>query len=596
MSGTNSTGSSQNDLLFGGVPDDRIHGGDGQDIIYAGPGNDTIWGDAGADIMLGEDNNDTYHVDDPNDRVIEAALGGNDTVASTVSYALSRNVEQLILQGAGAIDGTGNEQDNVLIGNNAANVLDGGFGKDAMAGGAGDDTYVLDNLSDTVAEAVNEGVDTVLSPFTYTLGPNVERITLTGTSDINGTGNELDNLLTGNGGINRLDGKGGTDHLIGGLGNDILAGGTGNNDLLEGGAGFDTYSYNAGDGTDRIEDSDAHGQIIFNGGRLLGGIRDPNDPLNTYTSLDDLTTYVLSGTDLIVNGVLTVNENFQSGQFGIQLDDLSSYPTNTGVPVGPFQHVYIGTGDSDFMGNGVGAGNNGAYYGLGGNDQIIADTIGDNLQDGGADDDLLQGRSGGDEYLDGGAGNDYVFAHVYFDLEHTIFYNGIFDGHDTLLGGAGDDVLVVIGALPVGVAPDPDYLDGGAGTDYLRGEVGADRLLGGDGNDTLRGDNLPDGWPSISISDNVILHVPGQADFSATGGADFLEGGSGNDLLVGDAGNDILSGGADNDQLFGDDEAGYLVAPGDDVLDGGAGDDLLAGGDGADSLSGGTGLDELLRG
>ena len=48
--------------------------------------------------------------------------------------------------------------------------------------------------------------------------------------------------------------QGGTDHLIGGIGNDILAGGTGNNDLLEGGAGFDTYIYNAGDGTDRIED------------------------------------------------------------------------------------------------------------------------------------------------------------------------------------------------------------------------------------------------------------------------------------------------------------------------------------------------------
>ena len=233
-----------------------------------------------SDILLGEDGNDTYHVDDPNDRVIEAALGGNDTVASTVSYTLSRNVEQLILQGEDAINGTGNEQDNVLIGNNAANVLDGGFGKDAMAGGEGNDTYILDDLSDTVAEAVNEGVDTVLSPFTYTLGSNVERLTLTGTSDLNGSGNELDNLLTGNSSINRLDGKGGTDHLIGGLGNDILAGGAGANDLLEGGAGFDTYIYNAGDGTDRIEDSDAKGQIIFQGHRLLGGIHDPNDPLN----------------------------------------------------------------------------------------------------------------------------------------------------------------------------------------------------------------------------------------------------------------------------------------------------------------------------
>ena len=85
-----------------------------------------------------------------------------------------------------------------------------------------------------------------------------------GTNDLNGTGNELNNTIGGD------------------------------NDLLEGGAGFDTYIYNAGDRTDRIEDSDASGQIIFNGHRLLGGIHDPNDPLNTYTSLDGLTTYVLS--------------------------------------------------------------------------------------------------------------------------------------------------------------------------------------------------------------------------------------------------------------------------------------------------------------
>ena len=88
---------------------------------------------------------------------------------------------------------------------------------------------------------------------------------------------------------------------------------------------------------------------------------------------------------------------------------------------------------------------------------------------------------------------------------------------------------------------------------------------------------------TISRTDGRALHpefgtpVPGSAIFSATGAADFLDGGSGNDLLVGDSGDDILSGGAENDQLFGDDEAGYLVVPGDDVLDGGAGDDLLAG-------------------
>ena len=93
--------------------------------------------------------------------------------------------------------------------------------------------------------------------------------------------------------------------------------------------------------------NDSSGQIIFNGHRLIGGIHDPNDPLNTYKSLDGLTTYVLSGTDLIVDGVLTVNENFQSGQFGIQLDDLSGYPTDDGPPTGPFAQTYEGTPNYD---------------------------------------------------------------------------------------------------------------------------------------------------------------------------------------------------------------------------------------------------------
>ena len=61
--------------------------------------------------------------------------------------------------------------------------------------------------------------------------------------------------------------------------------------------------------------------------------------LNKSIVMPDPIFSYMSGTDLIVNGVLTVNENFQSGQFGIELTDLSSYPTNTGVPTGPFQRM-----------------------------------------------------------------------------------------------------------------------------------------------------------------------------------------------------------------------------------------------------------------
>src|SRR5262249_958261 len=49
---------------------------------------------------------------------------------------------------------------------------------------------------------------------------NVENLTLTGTGDINGTGNVLANVITGNSGDNILDGGVGADKMIGGAGND----------------------------------------------------------------------------------------------------------------------------------------------------------------------------------------------------------------------------------------------------------------------------------------------------------------------------------------------------------------------------------------
>ena len=89
-----------------------------------------------------------------------------------------------------------------------------------MTGGLGNDTYVVDNVGDVVTEALNAGTDTVQSSINYTLGANVENLTLTGSADINGTGNTLDNTITGNSGNNILDGVGGADTMIGGAGND----------------------------------------------------------------------------------------------------------------------------------------------------------------------------------------------------------------------------------------------------------------------------------------------------------------------------------------------------------------------------------------
>jgi len=64
-----------------------------------------------------------------------------------------------------------------------------------MVGGAGNDTYVVAQTGDVVTENQNEDVNVVQASITYTLGADVENLTLTGSSAINGTGNTLDNVL-----------------------------------------------------------------------------------------------------------------------------------------------------------------------------------------------------------------------------------------------------------------------------------------------------------------------------------------------------------------------------------------------------------------
>ncbi|MBS0423308.1 MAG: hypothetical protein JSR71_02530 [Proteobacteria bacterium] len=109
-------------------------------------------------------------------------------------------------------------------------------------GGAGNDTYVVDSNGDTVTENADEGADTVQSAISYTLGGNIENLTLLGTSKLNGTGNSLANILMGNSSSNTLEGQEDNDSLNGGGGNDILTGGLGI-DQFTGGAGADTFKF-----------------------------------------------------------------------------------------------------------------------------------------------------------------------------------------------------------------------------------------------------------------------------------------------------------------------------------------------------------------
>ena len=176
--------------------------------------NNLLTGNSGKNILSGGAGDDTYLVNNTSDIVSEAATGGTDTVQSPLTYTLATNVENLILTGTGNINGAGNDLANTITGNAGNNTIDGGTGEDNLVGGAGDDTYLVNSISDVVLEAASEGTDTVQSSISYTLTANVENLFLTGTSNISGTGNALNNLLTGNSAANILSGEVGDDTYV----------------------------------------------------------------------------------------------------------------------------------------------------------------------------------------------------------------------------------------------------------------------------------------------------------------------------------------------------------------------------------------------
>ena len=244
-------------LVSASVLADVIVGTQGPDVLEGTPEADSINGRGGADTMMGLGGDDEYFVDDVDDVVLEGAGEGFDTIKSPITFSLPIQVENLLLTGTDAINGTGNGLDNRLTGNAANNTLNGGGGDDRMLGKDGNDTYIVNAPGDIETETAGQGTDTVLSSVTHTLRANVERLTLTGAAAINGTGNELNNRIFGNAANNVLTGGDGLDNLNGAAGNDRLVGDDGN-DILTGGIGEDTFDFssplNKATNLDRITD------------------------------------------------------------------------------------------------------------------------------------------------------------------------------------------------------------------------------------------------------------------------------------------------------------------------------------------------------
>jgi hypothetical protein len=182
----------------------------------------------------------------------------------------------------------------IRIGTFGNDTLDGTRGRDILIGLFGDDTYNV-TPGDVVLETPRGGTDTVVAGFSTTLGANLENLTLSGLADIDGTGNELDNVILGTSASNVLHGGGGNDWLYGGNGGD------------EGIYGLDTVYGDAGNDTIVFDSDDINGRsgagVVYDGGAgfdtLYFGVGEGgslNLASTTFDAIQSIERFDLSGT------------------------------------------------------------------------------------------------------------------------------------------------------------------------------------------------------------------------------------------------------------------------------------------------------------
>lgn len=588
------------DEIWADAGDDLITGGTGNDVIVGGAGIDTavlsgkfagyrIVTDGvtatvtDIDLTDGNDGTDTLDgveylsfSDKPqydikgtglpslftaSDNYVDFATVAAGTYAPTSSHAGLAGNDEIYLpkdaaaaQAAGydatvAMDGgdgndviIGGSLDDWMKGGAGDDILNGGAGSDRMEGGLGNDKYYVDTTAvgatgDLVVEKVGEGIDTVISTVTFTLKSNVENLTLVGTDNINGTGNELDNVIAGNDGNNIVNANAGNDTLFGGAGDDSLRGGLGN-DVIDGGLGRDTAVF-AGKFADyRITD--------------VGGAVTVTD-LNAADT--DEGTDTIQGVELLKFSDKTYMVDIPNGLFTNGNDSVDFATVVAGSYQAGTQYV-AGAGDDVVRLAGTAAAAAAAGY-----DTALAfdGGLGNDTITGGALDDWIKGGDGND-WIDGGAGSDklegglgddtYVVDVTAVGTSGDLVVEKFNEGVDTVLSSVTHTLksnvenLTLTGLAEIsGFGNDlANLIIGSDARNSLKGDLGNDTLLGMGGNDSITGgagnDTIDGG-----LGTDIALYLGARADYTVTitAGRVVITDNNPNDI-GGDEGTDTLVG------------------------------------------------------
>lgn len=377
--------------------------------------------------------------------------------------------------------------------------------------------------------SASQGVDTILASISLALPDNVEILHLTGSENLSGFGNNLNNTLIGNAGNNTLDGRAGAD-------------------LMYGGAGDDTYLVRTSD--DYVEEKAGEGTDTI------------LTLLSSYTVAAHFENLVYLGAGVFTATGNGANNRIQSNGAADTLRGLDGDDELSGG--GGDDTLLGGLGDDRLLG--------------GGGSNLLLGEEGDDTLDSRGGQGTLQGGTGNDTYLvdsrtisiveAAAEGVDEVrvaldsFA-LGAEVENLTFtgsvaFTGVGNGlANTITGGASGDLL-----------------NGQEGDDHLRGLAGSDLLLGGAGNNVLDGGAGADTAYYVGGPAGVDLDLRNGGGRNAHGGADILI-----DI-------EHLTGTSFADSLAGNDAGNTLNgAEGDDLIAGRGGADILMGGAGVDTLT-----------
>jgi Ca2+-binding RTX toxin-like protein len=483
------------------------------------------------------------------------AFGGGEIRGQLVTIATDSGETVNGTTGNDILPGLGG--DDTITGLAGDDRLDGGTGADTMTGGLGNDTYVVDNAGDVVMENASEGTDTVISQIGYTLGANIENLTLQGLGDTAGYGNALVNTLTGDFYSNILNGMGGADTMIGGGGNDAY---------FVDDAG-DVVTETAGGGTDTVYSTANYRLSVEVEVLVLQGSADLQAFGNSVTNViyGNSGSNVLdgdAGVDAMFGGA--GNDSYYVDNAGDVVIENAGEGSDTVYSTAHFRlgaevETLVLQGSADLQGYGNSLAN--SIYGNSGNN-------------------ILDGGAGGDSMY-GGAGSDTYFV----DNAGDVVVENLNEGLDTLLStaslmlSANVETLVLQGSADLQGYGNSlsNSLYGNGGNNILDGGAAGDSMYGGAGNDIFYVDdagdvvveNAGEGSDAVfstahyELAANVeTLVLQGSADLQGYGnvGNNTIYGNAGNNLLDGSAGADTIYGGAGNDTYF-------IDTPGDVVVE-----------------------------